>query len=410
MSCYDLPGLLPIDQALERMLDQLTPVEQVEDLAITAAVGRITAEPVRARVNLPVFDNSAMDGYGLRHQDAATGKPLPVQARILAGQSLNTPLQPGHCVRIMTGAPLPVGCDTVVMQEHAQDSDQGVAFDPLPEPGANVRLNGTDLKQGDVVLPAGHRIRPIDVALLISVGLVDVTVHRRVRIAVFASGDELQAAGTTLAPGQIYDSNRPGLHALLDRLGVEVLDLGVIPDEPQALRQAFSTANETSDLVISSGGVSVGEADFTRDILAEEGDIEFWKLAIKPGKPLAFGRLSKAWFVGLPGNPVSTLVTFHLIAVPAIRRLMGMTHRPLAQLAAISQDALHKSPGRMDFQRGHWAVKDGTVQVRCTGSGQGSHQLSSLTDANCYIALEQERGPVLAGEAVTLWLFDDVLA
>ena len=410
MSCYDLPGLLPFDQALTRMLSQLTPVEGEETLAITKAVGRVTAQAVCAQVNLPVFDNSAMDGYGLRHQDAVNGKPLPVQGRVLAGETLDEALKPGHCVRIMTGAPIPEGCDTVIMQENTRVTDQGITFDPLPEPGANVRLHGTDLKAGDVVLPTGLRLRPIDVALLTSIGLADVTVRRRLKVAVFASGDELQPAGTTLAPGQIYDSNRPGLHALLDKLGVEVLDLGVIPDNPDALRQAFRTANESCDLVISSGGVSVGEADFTRDILDEEGDIEFWKLAIKPGKPLAFGRLSQAWFVGLPGNPVSSLVTFHLIAVPALRCLMGMPHQPLAQLNAITREPLHKTPGRMDFQRGYWDLQDGTVQVRCTGSGQGSHQLSSLTEANCYIALEQDRGPVTPGETVTLWLFDDVMA
>ena len=410
MSCYDLPGLLPFDQALTRMLSQLTPVEGEETLAITKAVGRVTAQAVCAQVNLPVFDNSAMDGYGLRHQDAVNGKPLPVQGRVLAGETLDEALKPGHCVRIMTGAPIPEGCDTVIMQENTRVTDQGITVDPLPKPGANVRLHGTDLKAGDVVLPAGHRLRPIDVALLTSIGLADVTVRRRLKVAVFASGDELQPAGTTLAPGQIYDSNRPGLHALLDKLGVEVLDLGVIPDNPDALRQAFRTANESCDLVISSGGVSVGEADFTRDILDEEGDIEFWKLAIKPGKPLAFGRLSQAWFVGLPGNPVSSLVTFHLIAVPALRCLMGMPHQPLAQLNAITREPLHKTPGRMDFQRGYWDLQDGTVQVRCTGSGQGSHQLSSLTEANCYIALEQDRGPVTPGETVTLWLFDDVMA
>lgn len=410
MSCYDLPGLLPVDQALVRMLNRLTPVEDHQALAVTEAVGRVTAEPVHAQVNLPVFDNSAMDGYGLRHQDAANGQPLPIQGRVLAGQTLDGPLKPGHCVRIMTGALLPEGCDTVVMQENTQVTAQGASFDPLPDPGTNVRLKGTDLSVGAVILPAGHRIRPVDVALLISVGLADVTVRRRLKVAIFASGDELRPAGVTLAPGQIYDSNRVGLHALLDKLGVEVLDLGVIPDDPDTLRRAFRTANESCDLVISSGGVSVGEADFTRDILDQEGDIEFWKLAIKPGKPLAFGRLSKAWFVGLPGNPVSALVTFHLIAVPAIRRLMGMTHRPLAQLTAIAQEALHKSPGRMDFQRGYWALKDGKVQVHSTGTGQGSHQLSSMVDANCYIALEQDRGPVTPGETVTLWLFDDVLA
>lgn len=410
MSCYDLPGLLPFDQALTRMLSQLTPVEGESTLAITDAVGRVTTQAVRAQINLPVFDNSAMDGYGLRHQDAVDGKPLPVQGRVLAGEALDDPLTSGHCVRIMTGAPIPEGCDTVVMQENARVTEQGILFDPLPEQGANVRLNGTDLLAGDVVLPAGHRLRPIDVALLTSVGLADVTVRRRLKVAVLASGDELQAAGTRLAPGQIYDSNRPGLHALLVKLGVEVLDLGVIPDDPDALRQAFRTANESCDLVISSGGVSVGEADFTRDILDEEGDIEFWKLAIKPGKPLAFGRLSQAWFVGLPGNPVSSLVTFHLIAVPALRCLMGMPHQPLAQLNAITREPLRKTPGRMDFQRGYWDLQDGTVQVRSTGSGQGSHQLSSLTEANCYIALEQDRGPVTAGETVTLWLFDDVMA
>jgi molybdopterin molybdotransferase len=409
MSCYDLPGLLPFDDAIARLLSSLSPVDALETLPVTSAVGRVTATPALAPTEVPAFDNSAMDGYGLRHGDAASGAPLPVQGRILAGETLGEALKPGHCVRIMTGAPLPEGCDTVVMQENALVSEQGVLFNPLPQIGSNVRKRGTDLTSGAELLPAGHRLRPIDVALLNSAGLAEVQVRRRLTVGLFASGDELKPAGTELAPGQIFDSNRPGLHALLEKLGVDVMDLGVIPDDPEALRQAFKTANDGCDLVISSGGVSVGEADFTRDILDQEGDIEFWKLAIKPGKPLAFGRLSQAWFIGLPGNPVSAMVTFHLIAVPAIRCLMGMPPRPLARLTATTRDALHKSPGRMDFQRGFWAETNGEIQVRSTGSGQGSYQLSSLIDANCYIALEQERGPVTAGETVALWLFDDVM-
>jgi len=410
MSCYDRPGLLTFDDALKRMMDRLTPCEGFDTLAITDAVGRVTNASLHAATDVPAFNNSAMDGYGLRYQDALRGQPLPVQGRVLAGETLGEPLLPGHCVRIMTGAPLPEGCDTVVMQENARVTDTGVVFDPLAQPGANIRPRGADLVAGTTVLAAGHRLRPIDVALLTSVGLAQVPVYRRLRVAVFASGDELVPAGTPLAPGQIYDSNRPGLHALLNKLDVEVVDLGTLADDPDSLRHAFRTANEDCDLVISSGGVSVGEADFTRDVLDQEGDIEFWKLAIKPGKPLAFGRLSKAWFIGLPGNPVSTLVTFHLVAVPAIRRLMGMTQRPLAQLEAVTTNDLRKSPGRMDFQRGHWQYREGSVEVRSTGAGQGSHQLSSLIDANCYIALEQDRGTVKAGETVTLWLFDDAIA
>lgn len=406
MGCSERPGLMPLAAGLEHLLNRLEPVQGSASVPLSESLGRVTATDVRAETPVPAWDNSAMDGYALRRADLLADKPLPVQGRSLAGRPFTEPLKPGHCVRIMTGAVLPAGCDAVVMQEDVEVTDQGVLIDQVPEDGNNIRRAGEDCRSGDRLLPEGHRIRPQDLALLASVGCAEVAVKPRLRVALLTSGDELRQPGEALGAGDLYDSNRPGLGALLQRLGAEVLDLGVLPDDPDALRQAFKQADADCDLVISSGGVSVGEADYTRQVLGELGDIEFWKLAIKPGKPLAFGRLSNSWFIGLPGNPVSSLVTFHLVAARAIRYLQGQPDTALPLLTATTTEPLKKTPGRMDFQRGVWRQTERGVEVRPSRAHQASHILGSMTEANCYIALEQERGSVEAGETVTLWLFD----
>lgn len=408
MGCSDRPGMLSLDTGLEQLLLRLTPIEGSESVPLASSLGRITANAVRAETPVPAWDNSAMDGYALRRADLLADKPLPIQGRSLAGQPYTEPLRPGYCVRVMTGAVLPAGCDAVVMQEEAEVSDAGVMFHKVPDDGNNIRRAGEDCRVGDRLLPEGHRIRPQDIALLASVGCAQISVRPRLKVALLATGDELRQPGEALITGDLYDSNRPALHALLERLSVEVHDFGVVADDPDALRAVLQQADASCDLVITSGGVSVGEADYTRQVLGELGEIELWKLAIKPGKPLAFGRLSRSWFIGLPGNPVSALVTFHLVAARSIRRLQGQPDRPLAQLSAITTDALYKTPGRMDFQRGVWRQGEGRVEVRSSRTQQGSHILGSMTEANCYIALEQERGPVEPGETVTLWLFDEL--
>ncbi|WP_108125119.1 gephyrin-like molybdotransferase Glp [Saccharospirillum mangrovi] len=410
MGCSDKPGLQPLDAGLDQLLTRITPLEGSETVALTNSLGRITAKAVRAETPVPAWDNSAMDGYALRRADLLADKPLPIQGRSLAGQPYTEPLKPGYCVRVMTGAVLPAGCDAVVMQEEAEVSDDGVVFHKVPEEGNNIRHAGDDCRVGDRLLPEGHRIRPQDLALLASVGCAEVSVRPRLKVALLATGDELRQPGEALNVGDLYDSNRPALYALLERLGVQVHDFGVVADDPDALREVLQQADASCDLIITSGGVSVGEADYTRQVLGELGEIELWKLAIKPGKPLAFGRLNRSWFIGLPGNPVSSLVTFHLVAARAIRRLQGQPDQPLAQLTAVTTDALHKTPGRMDFQRGVWRQTEHGVEVRSSRTQQASHILGSMTEANCYIALEQDRGPVEPGETVTLWLFDGLFA
>ncbi|PTY37262.1 hypothetical protein BGP77_01705 [Saccharospirillum sp. MSK14-1] len=406
MGCSDRPGLMPLADGLAHLLERLVPLSGAGSVALADSVGRITAASIRAEAPVPAWDNSAMDGYALRRADLLADKPLPIQGRSLAGQPYTEPLKPGYCVRVMTGAVLPAGCDAVVMQEEAEVSDRGVTFEKVPEQGNNIRRAGEDCRAGDRLLPEGHCIRPQDVALLASVGCAEVSVRPRLKVGLLATGDELRQPDETLGVGDLYDSNRPALHALLARLGVQVNDYGVVADDPDALRQVLQQADTECDLVITSGGVSVGEADYTRQVLGELGDIEIWKLAIKPGKPLAFGRLSNSWFIGLPGNPVSSLVTFHLVATRAIRQLQGQPDKALPSLRATTTEAIRKTPGRMDFQRGVWRQTETGVEVRPTRAQQASHILGSLTEANCYIALEQDRGSVAAGETVTLWLFD----
>lgn len=408
MGCSDRPGLMPLADGLAHLLDRLTPLQGAESVALADSLGRVTAAAIRAETPVPAWDNSAMDGYALRRADLLADKPLPVQGRSLAGKPFTEALKPSHCVRVMTGAVLPAGCDAVVMQEEAEVSDAGVTFDRVPEAGNNIRRAGEDCRVGDRLLAEGHCIRPQDIALLASVGCAHLSVRPPLKVGLLATGDELRQPGEALGAGDLYDSNRPALRALLQRLGVTLRDYGLVADDPDALRAVLQQADADCDLVITSGGVSVGEADFTRQVLAELGEIEIWKLAIKPGKPLAFGRLSDSWFIGLPGNPVSSLVTFHLVAARAIRRLQGQPDQALPTLSAVITEPIRKTPGRMDFQRGIWRQTERGVEVRPTRAQQASHILGSMTEANCYIALEQERGPVAAGDSVTLWLFDDL--
>ncbi len=410
MACCDVSGLIPLNEGLDRLLKAIQPGQARERIPLAEALGRVTATAVKAEAPVPGFDNSAMDGYALRLTDLEANQPLPIQGRALAGQPFTDTLKPGHCIRIMTGAPVPDGCDTVIMQENADATDAGVRFRETPPLGNNIRRAGEDIQPGDEVIPANRQLKPVDLALLASVGCADIEVFRITRVGLFSTGDEVRQPGEPLGYGDLYDSNRPVVRALLQRLNVDIIDLGTIADDRDAVREAFLKADAECDFVVTSGGVSVGEADYTKEILGELGEIEFWKLAIKPGKPFAFGKLPNSWFIGLPGNPVSATVTFHLLGAQAIRQHQGTGPRPLTPLTATTTTDLRKSPGRMDFQRGQWSATENGIKVSPSGRGQGSHILTSLADANCYIALEQDRGDVKAGETVTIWLFDNLMA
>lgn len=402
--------LLSLEQALTKMLSQVTPLQATEIVPLTDAAGRITACAITSPIAVPPFANSAMDGYAVRCNELSSGLPLPVTGKAFAGAPFKDSWPANTCVRIMTGAPIPAGADAVIMQEQAMVSEQGVTFNGSVHIGQNIRLAGEDIEQGAPVFPAGVKLGAAQLPLLASLGIAEVTVFRTLKVAIFSTGDELQPIGQPLGEGQIYDTNRFAVRLMLQQLGCQIIDLGVIPDDQQALRKAFEQADGTADLVISSGGVSVGEADYTKQMLEELGDIGFWKLAIKPGKPFAFGKLENAWFCGLPGNPVSAALTFYQLVQPLIAKLSGHSEwHPPVRLKAKAVTKLKKSPGRLDFQRGIFSTNaNGELEVRTTGH-QGSHIFSSFSQGNCFIVLERERGSVEIGEIVEIELFNALL-
>ena len=420
ISGYD-PNAMTVEQAQAVIRDFITPIETVEKLAIRSALSRVLAQDIVSRIDVPAHDNSAMDGYALRGEDVASGQQVRLQivGAVHAGARFSGEVQRGQCVRIMTGAPMPAGCDTVIPQELTVDADLHGAHPAvtLPagrvRPGDNRRLRGEDLALGSVALPRGRRLRPSDIGLLASLGIAEVPVQRRLRVAFFSTGDELRSVGEPLEAGCVYDSNRYTLHGMLTRLGCDVIDLGVVPDDPAALEAAFRSACEEADAVITSGGVSVGEADYTKQIMASLGEMTFWKIAMRPGRPLAFGRISsrgrEAYLFGLPGNPVAVTVSFSFFVRDALLRLAGAEAAPLPRLRVKAVGPIRKKAGRTEYQRGILAPdEDGRWNVRLTGL-QGSGILRSMSDANCIIELEHGRGDVAAGEEVSVVLFDGLV-
>lgn len=400
------PGLLPVADAQQRILSSLTPVSGSVRLGLREALGRVLSQGVRSPLDVPPCANSAMDGYAVRHADFTDdGAALKMIGTALAGHPFSGRIEAGQCVRIMTGAKLPAGADTVVMQEETQAQGDTLHFNKQPRQGANVRLPGEDIRQGQDVLPAGRLLTPADLGLLASLGIAEVSARRRLRVAFFSTGDELRSLGQPLEEGQIYDSNRYTLHGMLSRLDVELIDMGVIADRREDIAQAFSEAAQMADVLITSGGVSVGEADYVKETLDRIGQVEFWKIAMKPGKPLAFGRLGDTVFFGLPGNPVSSMATFYQIVQPALRALAGQPPTPALHLRVPCTTALKKSPGRADYQRGVLEYDaDGQLCVRSTGP-QGSHILSSMSQANCFIILPAEGASLPAGSLVEVQPF-----
>ncbi|MFO6422364.1 molybdopterin molybdotransferase MoeA [Motilimonas sp. KMU-193] len=413
MGCCDTPGLKPIESALADMLAAVSPCTQVLSIDLDQAIGYTLASAIHSPMSVPPFNNSAMDGYAFRQQDLEQYKTLNLVGKAFAGAPFTGDLPLGACVRIMTGAPIPAGADTVEMQEntHVEQTAQEprVTFQQSTRLGQHVRLAGEDIRQGQTLFDKGHTLRSRDIPLLASLGIAKLAVFAPLKVAIFSTGDELKPLGSALAPGQIYDSNRYCLRAMLSKLNVEVIDFGIIADEPAQLTQTFLQADQQADVVITSGGVSVGEADYTKDILEQIGEIGFWKLAIKPGKPFAFGKLTNSVFFGLPGNPVSALVTLSQLAIPVMQKMAGSLPKEPTRLTAIASHDLRKSPGRTDFQRGIYHVNAaGEFEVTSTGS-QGSGVFSGMSKANCFIILEQQRGNVTAGEKVTIELFADYL-
>jgi len=408
-SCLDEsdPNALTVEQALERILAESAPVSGTETLGIAETLDRVLAQPVAARIDVPPARNSAMDGYGLRSADGHAGNVLRVVGVSAAGHPWDGPVGPGECVRILTGAVVPDDVDAVVVQERVRVDEGRVTLEAGVSPGANIRGRGEDTRAGTVILEPGRRLTAADIGLLASQGIGEVAVLRRPRVAFFTTGDELVPIGQPLGPGQIHDSNRYTLAALLQRYPVEFVDLGVIADTEDAVRSALTQAGASADLILTTGGVSVGDADYVSRLLQQEGQVGFWKVAMKPGRPLAFGRFGSALFLGLPGNPVSAMATFSLFVRPALLRLSGTDATPPWTLRARLQEDLRKRPGRADFQRGILEQRDGEWVVRSTG-GQGSHQLRSMSLANAYIRLPAESSGASAGEEVEVIPFQSV--
>ncbi len=399
--------LLSLDEARTRIKHAVQPIRGSERVVLNAALGRTLAEKILSPINVPGDTNSAMDGY------AVAGSDLPVSGEITltvvgtssAGHPFKREITSGQAVRIMTGAVLPPGADTVVMQEHVERAGDTARIGAGHRPGQHVRNAGEDLSIGQPVLDPGRELIPADLGLLASLGFGEVSVKRRLRVAFFSTGDELRSIGEPLAEGEIYDSNRYTLRAMLVRLGVDLVDMGIVPDQQEAIEQAFLDAAAIADTVITSGGASVGEADYISQTLGKLGQVEFWKIAIKPGKPLAFGTVGDTLFFGLPGNPVSAMVTFYQIVQPALQRQMGREDTALLRLHATCTTDLKKRPGRTEFQRGILRQnEDGTLSVASCGA-QGSHILSSMSRANCFIVLSAESAGIRAGERVEVQPF-----
>ncbi len=407
LSCaddYD-PDSMPVDRARALIRRFLVPVTATERVHLRAALGRVLAGDITSPIDVPGHDNSAMDGWAIRFADLVAGGETRL-ARIgesFAGKPYAGSVGVGQAVRIFTGAVMPKGADTVVMQERAREAEGGVviASGAVARSGQNRRFAGEDLKRGGIVFRGGQPLRPAEIGMLASLGLGEIAVYRRLRVAFFSTGDELVSIGAPLGEGEVYDSNRYTLHGMLTRLGCEVLDMGVVRDQREALRQAFATAAESADVVITSGGVSVGEADFVKELLDELGEVLFWKIAMKPGRPLAYGRIGAAHFFGLPGNPVSVMVTFYQFVRDALLALSGQRDVvPMPVFAATLTAPIRKAPGRTEFQRGILSLDPGgRPLVRTTGE-QGSGILSSMSQANCFIVLRAEQGNIDAGASV----------
>ncbi|KAF4516578.1 hypothetical protein B566_EDAN003325 [Ephemera danica] len=408
ISCATENNLLSVAEAREHMIAEVQSITGREFLSLRNALGRVLATDIIAPHDVPAHDNSAMDGYAVCFDSlAAEGETrLTVVGTAFAGNAFSGQVGRGQAVRIMTGAVLPAGADTVVVQEVVRREGSEVVVPAGQQVGQNTRRAGEDLARGAVALPAGKRIGPAELGLVASLGVAEVAVKRRLRVAFFSTGDELASIGKPLAPGEVYDSNRYTLHGLLTRLGAEIIDLGVVPDRPEALEAALAEAAQIADAIITTGGVSVGEADFVREILDKLGEVRFWKINIKPGRPMAFGKVGKAWLFGLPGNPVAVMVSYTQLALGALYRLSGLDplpERPL--LAAISANPIRKQAGRREYLRGRIAAVDGAWQVKTAGN-QGSGVLRSMSEANCFVVLPEDCTSVASGDPVAVELFD----
>jgi molybdopterin molybdotransferase len=413
-SCTDIfeSGLLPVEQALTHILSALPCIDDHEIINIEKAKARTLAQTITASFNVPKHNNSAVDGYGLNACDLPFEGTvsLAVIGSAHAGEPYSKSVNTGQCVRIMTGAIIPEGVDTVIMQEHVELKNNTVHIDNRHKAGQNIRLAGEDLQQGEEILQTGKFLTPADIGLIASLGIAEIKVKRKLRIAIASTGNEVISIGDVADKSSLYDSNRYSLCAALSRPDIEIINLGVLQDNPEALLNSFNQASQTADIIISSGGVSVGDADHTKTALKHSGQVDFWKIAIKPGRPLAFGHIGNSVFFGLPGNPVAVMVSFYQFVLPAIESILGIKDKAIAPTLQVKvSENIRKKPGRTEIVRGILQQQaDGILSVKSTGK-QGSGILRSMSLANAFIILEHDRDTVKAGEFVTVQPFSGLL-
>lgn len=409
-----------VDELLQESR-KLNNASDIESVALDQAINRILAEDLLSPIDVPAADNSAMDGFVFNGDclgESESLVTLKIVGTAYAGKPYEGAISTGECLKIMTGALMPRDCDTVIPQEFTESAtESAVSFKQNQvKRGENRRLRGEDLKSGKAAIAAGRLLRPSDLGLAASLGIANLKVHRKLKVAILSSGDELRPLGQTLDVGSIYDSNRYSLTGLLNRLNLEIIDCGIVRDDPASLKAAFVDAASKADVLISSGGVSVGEADFTKQIMQELGDVGFWKIAMRPGRPMAFGMLKpvegssrKTLFFGLPGNPVAVMVTFYQFVRSALLQLNGASQTEPQMTQAIAETPIRKKPGRTEFQRAIVGRGlDGKPTVKLTGS-QGAGILRSMSEANCFVILSHDQGNVAAGDWVDVALFDGLL-
>ncbi|XOV77621.1 MAG: gephyrin-like molybdotransferase Glp [Aestuariibacter sp.] len=403
------PGLIPLPEALNKQLEKITATRATEVVPIDKALDRIIALPARADVNVPPTDNSAMDGYAICLTEDTSHSSYRLVGDALAGHPFQQKVSLGETVRIMTGATIPEGANCVIMQENSTVEGDQVTFSDGFTVGKNIRPAGSDIQKGSQLIDAGTRLTAAHLAMIASLGIASVTVYKKLKVGVVSTGDELQQPGNPLAEGQLYESNRFGLKAMLARLPIEVIDYGILPDEPEVIERVFLTAARECDWLLSSGGVSVGDADYVKQVLDKIGDIGFWKVAIKPGKPYAFGKIHECWFSGLPGNPVSTFVTFLQLVVPCLRVMAGEQAVQTQKWRAKLTKTIRRRAGRLDFQRGIFEQRDDGSFVASPCAQQSSGVMTSFLQANCFILLPADAAQLEENCLVEIIPFDRYL-
>ena len=405
---YD-PNAMQIESAKKLISTFLKPIKDTESINLIDSLNRVLALDLVSPINVPNYNNSAMDGFGFNISSLKNTKTLIVKNTVLAGKPINSSITNGEAIQIMTGGKIPKGVDTVIPIELVKYSNNQITFIDIPKIGSNIRKCGEDIKQKDIVLNKGTQLYPAELGLIASLGLTKVKVIKKLKVAFFSTGDEIVKAGAKIKSGQVYNSNHFTIHSMLNRLNVECIDLGLIPDSKIIIKNTLLKASKVANMIITTGGVSVGEADYMKEVLKEIGEILFWKLSIKPGRPMAYGKINNTDFFGLPGNPVSAMVTFYQIVQGALKICMGFKIDdaiPLLKVECV--ESIFKRPGRTEFQRGELFQSNGEWKVKTTGQ-QGSGILSSMSKANCFIVLDMESSKIKAGDMVNIQLMDSFI-